>query len=66
MSRTVQQQLDAVDAAIAAIECGAQEYKIGWRSVRKPDLPALYAERRQLRMELERVYQTTVVQFNTR
>jgi hypothetical protein len=38
--------------AIAAIEGGAEEYKIGWRSVRRADLTALYAERRALRHEL--------------
>ena len=40
------------EAAIAAMTNGAQEYKIGWRSVRRADLPALLQYRRQLRVEV--------------
>jgi len=63
---TVAEQLAGVEAAIAAIEGGAQEYKIGWRSVRRADLPVLYDERRKLRQELAAPYRTTVATFNTR
>lgn len=48
MARTTQEQLDAVDLAIAAIEGGAQSYSIDNRSFTRADLAALYAERRRL------------------
>lgn len=41
-------QLAEVNRAIAAILTGAQEYKIGTRSVRRADLAILYAERSRL------------------
>lgn len=40
--------LQSVNAAIAAIEQGAQEYRIGSRTVRRADLATLYAERGRL------------------
>ena len=44
-----------IDAAIEAIVVGgASSYSIGARSVSKLDLPALFAERRQLQAEVER------------
>jgi hypothetical protein len=63
---TAIQQLEAVEAAIAAIEGGAQEYKIGWRSVRRADLVVLYQERRQLRQEVGAPFRTTVATFDGR
>lgn len=42
------EQLASVNAAIKAIEGGAQEYKIGTRSVRRGELATLYAERHRL------------------
>ena len=48
MARTAQEQLDAVDAAIAKIEGGAQSYSIDNRSFTKGDLATLYAERKRL------------------
>lgn len=41
-------QLAEVNRAITAILTGAQEYKIGTRSVRRADLAILYAERSRL------------------
>ena len=41
-------QLAEVNRAITAILTGAQEYKIGTRSVRRADLATLYAERSRL------------------
>ena len=41
-------QLASINIAIAAIEGGAQEYRIGTRMVRRAELSTLYAERRRL------------------
>lgn len=41
-------QLAEVNRAITAILTGAQEYKIGTRSVRRADLGTLYGERARL------------------
>lgn len=54
-------QLDSVNAAISAIESGAQEYKIGTRSVRRADLSTLYSERHRLESIIERASGTTTV-----
>jgi len=45
-------QLNQINAAITAIESGAQEYSIGSRRLRRPDLSILYQERRQLLQQL--------------
>lgn len=45
---TSQEQLNQINTAIAAIEGGAQEYSIGNRRLRRPDLSVLYQERRRL------------------
>lgn len=41
-------QLDLVNQAISKILSGAQEYRIGTRTVRRADLSTLLAERRRL------------------
>ena len=41
-------QQDLVNQAISKILSGAQEYRIGTRTVRRADLSALLAERRRL------------------
>ena len=41
-------QRDLVNQAISKILSGAQEYRIGTRTVRRADLSALLAERRRL------------------
>lgn len=43
-----ERQLESVNKAIAAIEGGAQEYRIGSQTVRYGDLATLYSERRRL------------------
>lgn len=48
---TLQEQLDQINQAIANIESGAQEYRIGSRLLRRGDLATLYAERRRLAQE---------------
>jgi len=52
MSATLEDRLASVEAAISAIESGAQEYRLGdritGRLVRKADLATLYKERRML------------------
>lgn len=48
MARSLTQQLDDLDAAIAAVETGAQEYYIGTRRVRRGDLAAMYKQRDRL------------------
>lgn len=45
--------LQSINAAIAAIEQGAQEYRIGTRTVRRADLATLYAERVRLERQAE-------------
>lgn len=49
---TAQEQLEQINAAISAIENGAQEYSIGSRRLRRPDLSILYQERRRLQDQL--------------
>lgn len=51
---TLQEQLDQINQAIAKIENGAQEYRIGSRLLRRGDLATLYKERRQLQQEIAR------------
>jgi hypothetical protein len=43
--------LDQINKAIAAIENGAQEYSIGSRRLKRPDLSLLYRERRLLQQQ---------------
>lgn len=45
--------LDSINRAIAAIEQGAQEYRIGTRTVRRADLSTLYGERIRLQQCVE-------------
>lgn len=49
---TTQEQLNQINAAIAAIETGAQEYRIGSRLIKRPDISMLYQERRRLNAQL--------------
>ena len=49
---TIDEQYGQINAAIAAIENGAQEYRIGNRSLRRADLSTLYKERRLIQQEL--------------
>lgn len=53
MARSAQEQLDACDARIQAIEeSGAQEYSIADRSKRDAELSTLYRERERLEMKV--------------
>lgn len=65
---TTQDQLDQVNAAITAILSGAQEYRIGTRTIRRAELSALFAERQRLENSLaeESGYTTTVAVFDRR
>ena len=65
---TTTEQLAQLDAAIAAIETGAQEYETPTgRRVRRGDLSVLYAERRRLRQEMAGAsYDVTVANFDRR
>lgn len=65
---TTKEQLDQINAAISAIENGAQEYSIGSRRLRRPDLTVLYQERRQLLLQLreEKGGSVTVAVFDRR
>ena len=49
---TLQNRLLNIDEAIENVESGAQEYRIGTRTLRRADLSVLYKERRQLQYEL--------------
>lgn len=48
MARTYTQQLDDVQAAILAIESGAQSYSISGRSMTRGNLDALYKREERL------------------
>ena len=48
MARTYTQQLDDVQAAILAIESGAQSYTIAGRSMTRGNLDALYKREERL------------------
>lgn len=48
----VNTQLLQLNNAIAAIENGAQEYRVGNKSVRKADLSILYKERMRLEQQI--------------
>lgn len=48
----IETQLTQINNAITAIENGAQEYRIGNRSLKRPDLVVLYAEREKLENRL--------------
>lgn len=50
---STREQLEQVNAAINAIESGAQEYQIGSRRITKPDLSVLYKERERLELKLK-------------
>lgn len=54
MARTTQQQLDAVDQGIAAIEGGAQSFTVLGRLYQRGQLQAMYDERHRLEQKLER------------
>ncbi len=45
-------QLERVQAAIAAIESGAQSYSIGGRTLTKADLKTLYEREKDLKLSL--------------
>lgn len=47
----LEERIRSMDTAIAKIEQGGQEYRIGNRTLRRADLSALYKERRQLLYE---------------
>lgn len=49
MAESLEAQLTRVQAAIAAIEEGAQEYSIGTRKFVRADLTVLYAREKELR-----------------
>ncbi|MHC1758316.1 MAG: peptidylprolyl isomerase [Negativicutes bacterium] len=49
---TVQEQYDQLNTAIGAIENGAQEYRVGNRTLRRADISMLYSERRRIQQEL--------------
>lgn len=61
-------RLNSINKAIEAIENGAQEYRIGTRSVRRADLKTLYDERRTILSEINarEVCSTRVAVFDTR
>jgi len=49
MLKTYSQQLEEVQAAIAAIESGAQSYSVANRSLTRADLRTLYEREQKLR-----------------
>ena len=54
MAETLETQLDRVQAAIAAIESGAQSYQIANRRITKADLATLYARESSLKSQIAR------------
>jgi len=61
----IQEQLTQINMAITKIEAGAQEYRIGNRSIKRADLGLLYSERKYLEQQLSnnQGYNTTVARF---
>lgn len=61
-------ELTDINSAITAIEGGAQEYRIGSRSLKRGDLRTLYEERRRLKAEVaaESGNSTVVARFDGR
>lgn len=53
-AKTYAEQLVSVQAAIEAIETRGQSYAIGDRTLRRGDLPALYAREKFLRSQAAR------------
>jgi hypothetical protein len=51
---TTQEQLDQINAAITAIESGAQSYQIGNRQLTRANIYHLYRERERLEKKLAR------------
>lgn len=49
----LREQLEQVNKAILAIQNGAQEYSLGTRRLRRPDLGLLYKERDRLEREID-------------
>lgn len=47
------EQLEQVNKAILAIQNGAQEYQIGTRKIKRPELGLLYKERDRLEEEID-------------
>ncbi len=54
-------KLDNINLAIEKIENGAQEYRIGSRTVRRADLSVLYSERKRLEERLEQYTNNTIM-----
>ena len=55
MARSLQQQLDDLDAAIARVETSAQSStSAGGRALELPSLKDMHEERRRLEMKLDR------------
>lgn len=54
MPTSYEAQLTSVQAAIAAIESGAQSYSIAGRSLSRADLATLYEREKWLRAQVDR------------
>ena len=52
--KSYRQELEEVQAAIGAIEGGAQQYSIGGRSLTRANLAELYNREKFLRMQVDR------------
>lgn len=62
---TLENQLERVQKAIAAIEEGAQEYQIDNRKISKADLSTLYKRETALKNEIARQNGDTILYANT-
>lgn len=62
---TLETQLERVQEAIAAIETGAQEYRINNRSVTKADLDTLYSREKQLKAAIAAQNGENIMYANT-
>ena len=62
---TLEVQLERVQTAIAAIESGAQEYRIGNRSLTKANLATLYARESSLKAAIARRDGDNILYANT-
>ena len=65
MEEELEVQLERVQMAIAAIESGAQDYKIGNRSLSRASLATLYAREASLKTAIARRDGNDILYANT-
>lgn len=62
---SIQEQLQQVNDAIAAIEIGGQEYQIGTRRLKRADLSLLYQRQKELQQQIQSAQSDGMLLSNT-